>query len=275
MQVDRNTPVIDRINEAQREGKKTALFLGREDRQSLPKIEGWEWFSLNTEVYMDPPLATHLVMDFNDPVIARIHHLFNKVVFDWSTVKFCENPLALVRDLLINDESSEAVLEQNAVFRYTKGDPKYFPENLCCSQPFEESYQLMKKDMQNFEDWKTRVGEKEVERRFIAFKTQWNGDVFAPEEREHELNLDFQAHILEAENLQARSFNHAAVLIDNAELVLREKYFNSVETFIGPYPYRNDKWSGVVWILKSPKQDKQFILNHSLKKAEKCLDKLL
>ena len=88
MQVDRNIPVIDRIHAAQREGKKTALFLGREDRQSLPQMEGWAWFSLNEVVHIEPPLATHIVMNFNDPVMGRIHHLFNKVVFDWSTVKF-------------------------------------------------------------------------------------------------------------------------------------------------------------------------------------------
>ncbi len=276
MQIDLNTPVIQDLQSALREGQKTALFIGRDDRQSLPVEEGWRWFSLNETVNVDPPLATHIVMDFNDEnAIARIYHLFNKVVFDWSTVKFCSKPMALVHNLLINDESSEAVLEQFARTLFLKTDPQYFAENLYYNVDSIEDYSLLKQNESRFDEWKLQVGEQEVQKRKEALKAVWDGSCFAQEDLEHEFNIEFMYHILETENLEATPFDHASVLLNNAELILRDKYFNSVTSFTGLYPHRDDGKLGRVWILKAPKSVKQFILNNSLKKAENCLDKLL
>jgi hypothetical protein len=108
--------MIARLYEAQKKGLKLALFVGREAEQSIPDETGWVWCSLNS-AKLQRPLGKdrlHLPIDFNTTDIQKIHGLFNKVVVDYSTLKFFDGaPWLALKKTLAQKPESELVTEDS------------------------------------------------------------------------------------------------------------------------------------------------------------------
>lgn len=117
------------IEKARGEGKKIALFVGREPHQTVPKDDGTFWISVSnyaaqssfTEMENE---RGHLVLDFH-----QIQHQialmgqFDQIIVDWSTIKFFLGTIRNQRDhihfftpFLAPGAKSELIFEASAGF---------------------------------------------------------------------------------------------------------------------------------------------------------------
>ncbi len=78
------------INKVKGVNNRLCLFIGRTPRESLPANPNETWVSLDIEPCDHVPAGRlHLSMDFNDRLQRqKIEKLFDKVVVDYSTIKF-------------------------------------------------------------------------------------------------------------------------------------------------------------------------------------------
>ena len=258
MQIDRNAPVITRLIEARSLGKKTAVFLGRGDSQSLPNENGWEWYSLNNVAYLNTPKISHIVLDFNEnSSMKQLTGLFNKVVFDWSTSKFCNKPFQVVYDLLEKDVNSEALVEFYPS-RKPELNEEYDPETMSFNKSCDERFSAHKLNLAAFNKWKEKIGPVEFQNRFDAFKlkeARVYPDTWDNNQIEHDLLVDFREEILESENIKTEmSFAHIYELKERVELMIKERFFNNLNYVDGLHPYRTAEEAEkmMYWVLQSP-----------------------
>ena len=132
--------VINQIKEQQKKGLNLGLFVGRRDNQTLPQEKGWVWCSLdNAEITSSLENHLHLNMDFNNEnEMQKIQGLFDKVITDYSVLKFLGNsPWFKLKYLLVDKSSAELITES------WKGDnglttskiPIYFPSHATLRTP--------------------------------------------------------------------------------------------------------------------------------------------
>ena len=104
--------VIDRVKAAKATGLKVALFIGRNTDETMPREDGWTWFSLDRACNENFCDEHHLQMNVNDEDrIRKISQLFNKVVVDNSVLKFILTPWKALHSLLVPDRESMLITE--------------------------------------------------------------------------------------------------------------------------------------------------------------------
>lgn len=121
--------VFARIHQAKKDGYKVALFMGRGNLQTMPEEQGWKWFSLDRDME-EGKNDHHLAMDFNDrEAMKKIQKLFNKVVVDFSTLKFVDSPLWIrLKALLVPEPDSELITEASVGYGFMYiSEPDFSP----------------------------------------------------------------------------------------------------------------------------------------------------
>ncbi|MFT4553322.1 MAG: hypothetical protein ACI9S8_001960 [Chlamydiales bacterium] len=100
--------------------KKLCLFIGRQPHEELPHEEDEVWVSLDQEgVDLLPPGRLHLQINANNQEqIERIQNLFDKVVLDWSCLKFFRDPWRGMGKLLKPLPTSELITEDTTGMRF-------------------------------------------------------------------------------------------------------------------------------------------------------------
>lgn len=108
--------------------KKLCLFMARTASEDLPKADNEVWVSLDSRPETKPCGRIHLPMSFkNQKMMAKIAQIFDKVVLDWSSLKFFdEDPWRAMAKLLKPHPDATLITEAlnpqpaNVVSEYTK-----------------------------------------------------------------------------------------------------------------------------------------------------------
>lgn len=252
--------IIARIHQSQAEGKKIALFAGRDNSQSLPQEEGWEWFSLDVEL-KNADYQKHLIVDLNNYIqLSKIRNLFDKVVLDFSVLKFIvPKPWEKMHLLLKPAEDSELIIESASPVSSFTHNPQVEldPENAVLKIPFQEYMSVINKNDHAFNEWKKREGTLKVEEAKEEFlerrkQEEEKGKDFLAGDEENE----FKEYILRKENLYLQRPNHYDELRLSIENFLKDRYFDHVELHRHElYPYRTGNEAVITdfWRLRSPK----------------------
>lgn len=178
------TEALAKIQEASKSGKKIGLFIGRQAHEDLPVEEGWVWVSLDLEQGQTlDPNRIHLQCNFNEKnSIAKIEHLFDKVVVDLEVTKYFSDdtlqfdPVQRLSTLLKTSQMSLLILPCETLTSFHEGtEPKPINFNrvshleseskgyeMKCmallddykenSAGIEEDFKLFKEDNQNYYD---------------------------------------------------------------------------------------------------------------------------
>lgn len=123
--------MLARLQQASQEGLKLGLFVGRLASQTLPQEKGWVWCSLDCVPVVEcPEDRLHLKMDINhQDDIKKIQCLFDKVVCDYSVIKFIHDPWHTMRSCLVNKPEAEIVAESWAHYKTINivSEVEYYP----------------------------------------------------------------------------------------------------------------------------------------------------
>lgn len=107
--------VLTILQEQRDQGKKIVLYAGRRDDQNIPEEPGFFWCSLDDQMINSglDPARPHLKVNFNEPEeMLPLKRLFEKVVVDYSVLKFCQHsPWVTFMKLLVINEDSEIIME--------------------------------------------------------------------------------------------------------------------------------------------------------------------
>ena len=255
-----NDAVIARIIKAKEEGLKVAIFMGRDNSQVMPKEEGWEWFSLDV-MTEEGDTDHHLQMNFNQPAdITRIQGLFNKVISDFSTIKFYNNPWPTLHSLLESNEDSELITEGHSgcVGILNIDQPAFYPRKLTLNKPMKDSTKHDQEEKKAFNQWKERVGEAIVSDNFKEF---CQGPIYKnitsnEPDNQQLIDAEFIRYILNKNQIEpVPPPTYDNELYEKIEGLLKLLFFNEVEKCSGSYPYRNDVQENerVFWRMRSPK----------------------
>ena len=192
---------VGAILKASTEGKKVGLIIGRCKDQPVPVEDGWLWVAGNIEG--DPAVLKNRVdlqMDFNDSeTIERLEGVFDRVVVDFSTLKFIHGPWRFLRPLLKPSPESQLITEKlkgTLGIRFDLDEPYIdCAEGSICYSPKKERAE----NGRLFQEWKDQVGETEFKRKKSNFLSKM--DVSRKEELirfggEHALDREFFNHIL-------------------------------------------------------------------------------
>jgi hypothetical protein len=112
-----------------KEGKKLCLFIGRQNHEELPQLEGEVWVSLDEcEGNEVNPNRLHLKIDFRRDwiLLVRIKKCFDKIVVDQSTMKFFINdPWRSLGRLLRDNAESTLITEASPGAYYFLDDQNF------------------------------------------------------------------------------------------------------------------------------------------------------
>ncbi len=113
---------IAKVQSLAKEGTKLGLFVGRTLAEAMPAEEGITWVSLDID--MGNPLhhRIHLMMDFTDlEKREKISSLFDKIVVDWSVMKFLgDDPWRSLGGLLKDDPDATLITEAHRAIIFQK-----------------------------------------------------------------------------------------------------------------------------------------------------------
>ncbi|WP_420422261.1 hypothetical protein [Simkania sp.] len=211
-----NESGIEAIHKASEAGKKIGLIIGREFSQPVPKEEGWLWVTLNIDGSPREPSESRidLKMDFNEvEKVQQIEKLFNRVVVDWSTLKFLhDGPWHRCKDLLKPEETSQMIVE-------THGTVALKTESL---------RRELQENQQKYDEWKSGCSEEEIEKEKKAFFEQMSLEKKEQIEKNPTyLDQAFVQHILDKHYPDRYSASKEAAIIRHG----LKSLFNCVELF--------------------------------------------
>ncbi len=238
-----NTIVIKKLKKIVSSDEKLALFIGRKSTEDLPKETGFKWVSLDiveenlSEISSD---RLHLIADCNEEAhIAKIQHLFSKVVVDQSTWKLF-NPGIIERltSLLLKNTESTLIFESDFTVILPQKEAiewSYDYVKLIVPQSYFEQYDQEVKNC--FEDFLSNIGGIENLKDDLAYK-QFIKEMdpeLVKEFSDKELVEDFAQHF--AKNIpdptqkciplaRQKTKEHLETLFEKVELKLN-----------APYPY--------------------------------------
>jgi len=248
--------VIEKVERARADGLKTAVFVGRRNSQSIPQEEGWVWFTLDSKLKNKYDCETHLQVDFDNPEsMAKIHHLFNKVVVDLEVIKYSDTPWDTFQPLLAQEPDSTFISEATAMLGSSYSElPEYHPKKGTLTTPIFEETHLKKNAI---EKWKKTVGEAKAEEEYKLYVSV-NPDLVEElgeecedeEELEEVLRQEFQDYILERENIKIEKPNHLPELYRQIQEYLGS-FYEIVELKEGLFPYLSARRNH--WVCHSPK----------------------
>lgn len=122
--------IISELRRVQVNGMKLALFVGRGPQQTVPQESGWIWCSLDLEKKTVVSTRLHLEMNFNDTAtMAKIQGLFDKVVSDYSVIKFISSPWKTLYNLLVSKPHAELIAESWTGIKYIREPLTFYPES--------------------------------------------------------------------------------------------------------------------------------------------------
>lgn len=263
------TKVIARIHAAKAEGLKVAIFMGRDNSQTIPNEKGWEWFSLD-ENLMEGKNDHHLKMNFNANLI-KIQGLFNKVVSDFSTTKFYDNPWPTLHSLLEKNEDSELILESTSKV-FGNEDRKIetvelYPQNIFYKEPALTGFNHQMNEEKIFQEWKNRVNSTVVGQEFEQFLGTHNDIDMSTSKTD--IDLKFMRYILKKEGIAPIYPTYDYAIHKSIEGLLKDLFFNKVELFFGLFPYRTEAVETTYWRLRNPKVLSKYWKNQARQKGYK------
>lgn len=245
--------------------KQICLFIARRASQDVPQADNEIWVSLDRCPEKEPCGRIHLHLNFNNPkLMAKIAQTFDKVVLDWSSLKFFdEDPWRTMAKLLKPHPDAmlitEAVNPQpgHPVSHYTERQYQ-FGECEILEDRVEQMNQLEQTYLRNL---KESVSEAEWEERYLQF-LQNNPDLQKNSSMPERIKrAGFEQEILQ----QAKKEGKVVVpaIWEEAELNAKEAaskylqtFFESVELVESqPWPYASNYGSTRgYFILKNLKQ---------------------
>lgn len=240
---EHNAIVIKNLEKIVSSDEKLALFIGRKSTEELPKETGFKWVSLDIIEENLSAISTdrlHLIADCNEEAhIAKIQHLFSKVVVDQSTWKFFK-PEIIERLTLLLLQKTDSTLIFESAFQFISSDPEatewsYDHVRLVLPQSYYEQYD---EEVTNcFEDFLSKIGGIENLKDDLAYKQLINemDPELVKESSDKELEEDFAEHL--AKNIlgptqkciplaRQKTKEHLETLFEKVELKLN-----------APYPY--------------------------------------
>ncbi len=243
--------VIEQIRLAKSQNINTALFVGRTNKQPLPKEEGWAWFSLHCNKKKGDS-SRHLHIDFNDrQIMQNIHHLFDKVVVDPSFIMFFRgSPWDALQPLLVKCVSSKLIVESDKGREEIGGALVIDGRNACLKTPNKDQLTNSQIENQRFEAWKKDVGLLKFDEEYESFLQTLETENKKPQIGDSK-SL-FKRHILEREGLALKKVDYRPQLLKNIREYLLT-LFHNVELKKGPYPYRGDETPREYWVVSHPK----------------------
>ncbi len=255
--------VITQLQQAQKEGEfKLGLFVGRSQDETIPQEEGWLWCSLDSkEITSSLHKRLHLCMDFNDQEeMQKIQRLFDKVVSDFSVLKFFRSPWKTLKSLLANKPDAELVAEGWAGFSIVKSinHPIYQAAHATMVTPISDITNYHQEEERVFNQWKQNIGEQAVNEHYQKFLTDM------PEDEKQEtlrmysgsdqgLQLNFMRTILKQNGLTPQKMDRVPELLAKIKAYLLRD-FEEVTLMNGVYPYRDKKEEIITeyWIARHP-----------------------
>lgn len=257
--------VIARIKQARDEGKKVGIVLGRGNQQSVPEEAGWKWFSLDESCHGDENLDRHLHMNFNNLYdLPEFDQVFDKVIVDYSTIKFFNNPWVRLNKLLVKREDSELIVESYSGCGTLTQDsePKFFPELLSRAIPAKGMLDFANQKQVNFDQWRNQLGVDEAQKRYEEYANRHLPEERAklplwPEDQITEcVRQKFIKEVLEREGLMPpEPPTYIPELIDAIRNYVQGKFFDHVELRSGLFPNRKGEEAIETdfWVMRSPK----------------------
>lgn len=245
-----NAIVIKNLEKIVSSDEKLALFIGRKSTEELPKETGFKWVSLDIAEENLSAISTdrlHLIADCNEEEqIAKIKHLFSKVVVDQSTWKFF-NPGIIERltSLLLQKTDSTLIFE--SAFQFISSDKEatewsYDHVQLVLPQSYYEQYD---QEVTNcFEDFLRKIGGIKNLKDDLTYKQFINemNPELVEESSDKELEEDFTQHL--AKNIlgptqkciplaRQKTKEHLETLFEKVELKLNAPYPYSTRCSVG------------------------------------------
>jgi|GEM_PF-4738045 len=252
--------VIAKIQQARRQGLKTAIYVGRGDTQSIPKEEGWYWVSLDhgMENALDEN-RPHLKMDFNAQM-GCIANLFDKVVVDQWVLKFFHAAWDTLHHLMVIAPESELVVEADPCMHGLTPEsmPDFQPGKPSYQTPVMDKVQFQQAEKVAFATWQQKVGIAQSDALYDEFKgakspAEIDRKLRMANGSEDRLKMEFMHMILKKENIEPKKKSYLPEFYEKCEEYL-VKLFGEVTLHLGEkYPYQNNLTLDF-WVLRNPKQ---------------------
>ena len=254
---------LSRIDQAKHAGENLAIFLGRSNGQSLPEQQGWQWFSLDMYTDIKADFSRHLEADFNDAAFMdRIARTFHRVIVDHSTIKFVHEPWPTLHNLLVLHPESEVIVEGDAASSSISmgADVVYKPERFTMSLPIGPRLRFYDQEDENFDQWRSQVGETIYETRYAEYKKSREGTLpegWTEEQKESAYIQDFKREILKEENIEPDPIpsyvDYLPGLYATIQAYASENFFHEVTLHQNEvYPYRSETLETNFFIARNP-----------------------
>jgi hypothetical protein len=250
--------VIDRVRKSREEGLHTALFVGRTNDQPMPDEKGCAWFSLDLNRETGNS-SHHLQIDFNDSkVMQKIHHLFDKVVVDWSVIKFFEgSPWDNLHPLLFKHESSQLIVESDIGIYMSGEDLKFDGRAATMTIPWSDDIKFCHEENEAFNTWKETIGQEKADNESCLFLQNLPKSEIEEQRRLNHgkndgLELEFKRYILKREGLEPKPVDHRPELL-RAICDYLLTLFHHVELKNTSYPYQSEGRPVDYWVARHPK----------------------
>ena len=250
--------MVGKINQILSEGKKACLFIGRTSSEALPpNDQKEEWISADIDRVNSGTESIsgriHLWIDCNQQdAIESLRGLFDRIVIDWSTIKFLNDDFAKRFSVMLRSPESSLIFESSSQCSGGEVSERTFCKQLYrVSYPLDdlrsetkrrqnyidEYYKLTSADQQQ-EDWKefmeTPIGKLFAERGFGKERLEPNFISFMMKKAGMQRFVD-QCSKWGIEQLKS----HLETLFEHVELHSEE-----------PFPYPAN-WNGIGYFLVS------------------------
>jgi hypothetical protein len=218
------------ILKANKAGKKIGLLIGRDFTQSIPEEEGWLWVDGNIEgnpmKFDELASRIDLKMDFaNIETIQKLKGLFDKVVVDFSTLKFLGKTRDDFHTLLKQQPSSVLIVETECTVALTHSQ-------------FQKE---QSEDRRLFDEWETKQTSAAIEDQKRVFSDQMDSTEKELNERDPTYcERAFKLHILNKHYPDRyRAAKEASLISQERARHLYKQHFNCIKLFHKtPFPTR-------------------------------------